>query len=57
MIMESAIPQKGYRTNPLNQGRTAPKIVDPHQPGLSMELLSIWIPWLEEYSSNAKIVK
>ncbi|WP_258958951.1 hypothetical protein [Paenibacillus tyrfis] len=38
MIMENAIPQKYYKKNPLNQGRAAPKIVDPHQPGLSLEL-------------------
>ena len=28
LIRENAISQKGYKTNPLNQGRTAPKIVD-----------------------------
>ncbi|MEB9895677.1 contractile injection system protein, VgrG/Pvc8 family [Bacillus cereus] len=57
MIKEYAIPQKYYRTNPLNQGRTAPKIVDPHQPGLSLELPPIWIDWIEELAKNAKILK
>lgn len=28
LIKENAISQKGYKTNPLNQGKTAPKIVD-----------------------------
>jgi hypothetical protein len=47
-IRAEAIPQKGYRTNPMNQGGLAPKIVDPHQPGFSVELPSIWTHWLEE---------
>ncbi|MGO4786541.1 hypothetical protein AB4124_03725 [Paenibacillus sp. 2KB_20] len=55
MIMEYAIRQKDYKTNPLNQGRTAPKIVDPNQPGLSLELPPIWLEWVEEIAKNAKI--
>ncbi|AMX04822.1 type IV secretion protein Rhs [Enterobacter asburiae] len=47
-IEESAIPQAGYRTNPLNQGGLAPKRVDPTTPGRSYELPSIWAEWLEE---------
>lgn len=37
-INKNAIPQKGYKSNPLNQGRTAPKIVDPTTPRNSYEL-------------------
>jgi filamentous hemagglutinin len=47
-IRAEAIPQKGYRKNPLNQGGLAPKIVDPHQPGFSVELPSISAEWLQE---------
>lgn len=54
MLNEYAIPQKGYKTNPLNQGGTAPKIVDPTTPGKSYELPSPWIQWLEEYSKNGR---
>ncbi|SFG44202.1 RHS repeat-associated core domain-containing protein, partial [Proteus mirabilis] len=49
-IKENAIPQKGYRTNPLNQQGMAPKIVDPTTPGDSYELPKIWAKWLEENS-------
>ncbi|TGO01965.1 hypothetical protein PN36_33030 [Candidatus Thiomargarita nelsonii] len=47
-IQSEAIPQVGYRTNPLNQGGLAPKVVDPSTPGRSYELPSIWADWLEE---------
>ncbi|MDE9545426.1 RHS repeat-associated core domain-containing protein [Xenorhabdus bovienii] len=47
-IKENAIKQRGYKTNPLNQGKLAPKIVDPTTPGDSYELPSIWTKWLEE---------
>nr|WP_315985614.1 RHS repeat-associated core domain-containing protein [Xenorhabdus bovienii] len=47
-IKENAIKQKGYKTNPLNQGKLAPKIVDPSTPGDSYELPGIWTKWLEE---------
>jgi uncharacterized Zn-binding protein involved in type VI secretion len=47
-IQETAIPQAGYRSNPLNQGGLAPKIVDPTTPGRSYELPSVWAKWLEE---------
>ncbi|KAB8053539.1 hypothetical protein GCN74_25255 [Janthinobacterium sp. FT14W] len=47
-IQESAIPQLGYRSNPLNQGGLVPKIVDPTTPGRSYELPSLWGKWLEE---------
>lgn len=57
MIMENAIRQRSYKTNLLNQGKTAPKIVDPHQPGLSLELPPVWIDWIEELAKNAKIIK
>ena len=42
-IQESAIPQKGFRSNPANQGGLAPKIVDPTTPGSSYELPPIWV--------------
>ncbi|MBA8234214.1 hypothetical protein, partial [Escherichia fergusonii] len=47
-IEESAIPQAGYRNNPLNQCELAPKRVDPITPGRSYELPPIWAEWLEE---------
>jgi hypothetical protein len=55
MINEYAIPQKGYKSNPLNQGGTAPKIVDPTTPGQSFELPAPWIEWIEEYGTNGRI--
>jgi len=54
-IAESAVEQYGYRHNPLNQGGTVPKIVDPTTPGVSYELPSPWIRWLEEYATNGRI--
>jgi filamentous hemagglutinin len=48
LIEENAIPQRGYKTNPRNQGGLAPKIVDPHQPGKSFELPPIWADWLQQ---------
>ncbi|SHJ56415.1 hypothetical protein SAMN05444401_3302 [Clostridium amylolyticum] len=54
MLNEYAIPQKGYKSNPLNQGGTAPKIVDPTTPGKSYEIPSPWIQWLEEYATNGR---
>lgn len=56
-INENAIPQKGYKSNPLNQGGTAPKIVDPTTPGNSYELPAPWIEWIEEYAKNGRITK
>lgn len=56
-IKEYAIPQKGYKSNILNQGGTVPKIVDPKTPGTSFELLAPWIEWLEEYATNGRIKK
>lgn len=47
-IQENAIPQYRYNSNPLNQGRLAPKIVDPTTPGRSYELPSPWAQWLQE---------
>lgn len=55
-IKETEIPQHGYRTNPLNQGGSAPKLVDPNMPGISYELPAPWIEWLEEYAQGARIV-
>ncbi|MGG0276948.1 pre-toxin TG domain-containing protein [Bacillus rhizoplanae] len=56
-INETAIQQKGYKSNPLNQGGTAPKIVDPTTPGNSYELPAPWIEWVEEYSKNGRVTK
>ena len=56
-LQENAINQKGYRKNPLNQGGTAPKIVDPTTPGNSYELPAPWIEWLEEYGKNGRRIK
>ena len=48
-VQENAIPQYKYNSNPLNQGGTAPKIVDPSTPGTSYEFPAPWIEWIEEY--------
>ncbi|MBU3102441.1 hypothetical protein KPL44_24745, partial [Clostridium sp. DSM 17811] len=56
-LKESAIPQKGYKNNPLNQGKTVPKIVDPSTPGTSYEFPAPWVEWIEEYGTNGKITK
>lgn len=50
------VPQEGYRSNILNQGGTAPKLVDPTTPGTSFELPTPWVQWLEEYATNAKVI-
>jgi hypothetical protein len=55
-VRETAIKQDNYRTNPLNQGGAAPKIVDPKMPGTAVELPDIWPQWLEEVATNARIV-
>ena len=55
-LQENAIPQVNYKTNPLNQGGTAPKITDITTPGNCFELPAPWIEWLEEYGGNARII-
>nr|WP_255299847.1 pre-toxin TG domain-containing protein [Bacillus cereus] len=63
LIKKNAISQKGYKTNPLNQGRTAPKIVDKgifdkHGfEGVAYELPDPISRWLVEYGRNAKLIK
>ncbi|MEK4931671.1 pre-toxin TG domain-containing protein [Bacillus sp. FSL M7-1345] len=63
LIKENAISQKGYKTNPLNQGRTAPKIVDKGIfdkygfEGVAYELPDPISRWLVEYGRNAKLIK
>ncbi|MBL1230542.1 hypothetical protein IW492_15025 [Enterococcus sp. BWB1-3] len=63
LIKENAISQNGYKTNPLNQGGTAPKIVDKgvfdkfNFEGVAYELPDPINQWLVEYAKNAKIVK
>lgn len=55
-IYWEGIPQHGATSNPLNQGGSAPKIVDPTKPpgqaheGVNFELPAIWAEWLEEYA-------
>ena len=56
-VKENAIPQQGYRSNPLNQGRTAPSLNDPSTPGTCIEFPAPWIEWIEEYSSNGRVIK
>jgi hypothetical protein len=58
-VGREAIPQVNYKTNPLNQGGLAPKIVDPSTPGLSYELPPVWAKWLEEVAvpGSGKIIK
>ncbi len=58
-IQGEAIPQVNYRSNSLNQGGLAPKIVDPTTPGRSYELPSIWTKWLEETAikGSGKVIK
>ncbi|MCY8081654.1 hypothetical protein MOB62_21285, partial [Bacillus haynesii] len=56
-IKEHAIPQKGYKSNPKNQGGTAPKTVDPTTPGTSYEVPAPWMEWIEEYAANGRIIK
>ena len=57
IIREMAIEQYGYRNNPLNQGKMAPKITDPTTPGVSYELPGVpWVEWLEEYGYEARII-
>ncbi|WP_424160505.1 ribonuclease YeeF family protein [Bacillus amyloliquefaciens] len=58
LIKETVIDQYGYTKNPRNQGRTAPKLVDPTTPGVSYELpAEPWIEWLEEYGHSAKKIE
>ncbi|KAB8126071.1 hypothetical protein F9U64_20780 [Gracilibacillus oryzae] len=56
-LKENTIPQSGYKSNPLNQGGTAPKLVDPTKPGNSFEVPTPWIEWIEEYAKNGRILK
>ncbi|MFK4474793.1 phage baseplate assembly protein gpV [Paenibacillus sp. RC73] len=56
-VKETAIPQTGSKKNPLNQGGSAPKVVDPSTPGNSYEFPPIWSEWFEEYSKNGRIIK
>lgn len=47
-ILDEAIPQLDYNSNPRSQGGLAPKITDPSTPGLSIELPRIWAEWMQE---------
>jgi hypothetical protein len=53
-VKENAIPQYKYNSNLLNQGGTAPKVVDPSTPGTSYEFPAPWIEWLDEYGKIKK---
>ncbi|ECB9722140.1 hypothetical protein FL869_13680 [Listeria monocytogenes] len=63
LIKENAISQNGYKINPLNQGGTAPKIVDKgvfekfNFEGTAYEIPDPITQWLAEYAQNAKILK
>jgi hypothetical protein len=54
-LKENTVPQNNYTKNPLNQGGTAPKLVDPNMPGNAFELPAPWAEWIEEYAKNARI--
>lgn len=54
-LKENTIPQNNYTKNPLNQGGTAPKLVDPNMPGNAFELPTPWTEWIEEYAKNARV--
>ena len=57
MVQEYIIPQRGYRSNPLNQGGTAPSLNYIETPGICVEFPAPWIEWIEEYASNGRIIK
>ncbi|PGS88467.1 hypothetical protein COD09_30080 [Bacillus cereus] len=63
LIRENAISQNRYKTNPLNQGGSAPKIVDKGIfdkygfEGVAYELPTPISQWLVEYAKNTKIIK
>ncbi len=52
VISKVAIPQKNATKNPLNA--YLPKIVDPKTPGLSYQLPSSWIEFIEMVAKNGK---
>ncbi|MFP7471232.1 hypothetical protein SFC55_09490 [Niallia taxi] len=56
-LKENTIPQAGYKSNLLNQGGTAPKLVDPTKPGYSFEVPAPWVEWIEEHAKNSRIKK
>ncbi|WP_278962072.1 polymorphic toxin-type HINT domain-containing protein, partial [Ruminococcus bicirculans (ex Wegman et al. 2014)] len=57
LLQENTISQDGYRSNPLNQGGTAPKLTDISTPGRSYELPAPWSEWIEEVATNGKIIE
>ena len=56
MVKEYTIPQAGYKSNPLNQGGSAPKLTDPTTPGTCIEVPAPWIEWIEEYATKGRII-
>jgi len=56
-LKENTIPQAGYKSNTLNQGGTAAKLVDPTKPGYSFEVPAPWVEWIEEHAKNSRIKK
>ncbi|NWD67998.1 filamentous hemagglutinin N-terminal domain-containing protein [Pseudomonas gingeri] len=52
-IMNAAIPQRPIPGVPRDP--SAPKIVDPNQPGTALELPKVWEALLEKSSSNARV--
>ena len=55
MVKEYTVPQAGYKSNPLNQGGSAPKLTDLTTPGTCIEFPAPWIEWIEEYATNGRI--
>ena len=65
MVNEYIVPEKNYRTNPLNQGRCAPKLsrnlaligrLEDTTSGRCIEFPAPWIGWIEEYATNGRII-
>ncbi|MBL1230388.1 hypothetical protein IW492_14230 [Enterococcus sp. BWB1-3] len=56
-VKENMIPQAGSKTNPANQGGTAPKLTDPTTPGVSVEFPPPWAEWIEEVAISSKVIK
>jgi len=55
-MVAAAIPQLGYRTNPQNQNKTAPKIVDPTTPGESYELPKTWAAEFDRHATRGRVL-
>jgi len=47
----------GAKSNPLYQGGNVPKVTNLTTPGKSIEFPAPWMEWIEEYSTNGRIIK